>query len=211
MAFDLEEQEQIDELKQFWKQYGSLIVTLVIAALATIAGVQGWKYYKRTQAEAASALYLKFEEVVRKNDVAEIRRLGAELVDKHGSSAYGPMAALVFAKSEYDNGDPAAAEKRLRWAIDNAHDDETAELARLRLAGMLLDQKKHDEALKLLEAKHGSAMETLYADLRGDILLAQGKLPEARAAYKLALDKALPNSSYRNVVQIKLDALGSAK
>jgi len=211
MALDLEEQEQLDALKQFWKQYGTLIITLAFLALATFAGVKGWNYYQRGQSEQASALFGKLEEAVRKNDVAQIGSLGAEIIDKYGSTAYGPMAALLLAKTSYDNGDPAAAVTRLLWAIDKARDDETAALTRLRLAGIRLDEKKYDEALALLDAKHGQAFAPLYADLRGDILAAQGKPAEARAAYKRALDKSLPNSNYRNVVQIKLDALGPAK
>jgi len=211
MALDLEEQEQLDALKQFWKQYGTLIITLAFLALATFAGVKGWNYYQRGQSEQASVLFGKLEEAVRKNDVAQTASLGAEIIDKYGSTAYGPMAALLLAKTSHDNGDPAAAATRLLWAIDKARDDETAALARLRLAGIRLDEKKYDEALALLDAKHSQAFAPLYSDLRGDVLAAQGKPAEARAAYKQALEKSLPNSNYRNVVQIKLDALGPAK
>ena len=211
MAFDLEEQEQIAELKQFWKQYGTLIVTLAVAALVAFAGVQGWRYYKNSQSEQASALFTKFGEAVRKNDVNEIRTLGKQVIDGYGSTAYGPTVALLLAKTNYENGDASAAAGQLQWAIDKAKDAETAELGRLRLASIRLDEKKYDEALKLLETKHSTAMETLYADLRGDVMVAQGKSAEARAAYKTAIEKSLPNSSYRNVVQIKLDALGGDK
>ena len=211
MALDLEEQEQLDALKQFWKQYGTLIITLAFLALATFAGVKGWNYYQRGQSEQASVLFGKLEEAVRKNDIAQTGSLGAEIIDKYGSTAYGPMAALLLAKTSHDNGDPAAAGTRLLLAIDKARDDETAALARLRLAGIRLDEKKYDEALALLDAKHSQAFAPLYSDLRGDVLAAQGKPAEARAAYKQALEKSLPNSNYRNVVQIKLDALGPAK
>lgn len=211
MAFDLEEQEQIAELKQFWKQYGTLIVTLAVAALVAFAGMQGWRYYKNSQSEQASALFTKFGEAVRKNDVKEVRALGKQVMDGFGSTAYGPTAALLLAKANFENGDASAAAGQLQWAIDKAKDGETAEVARLRLASIRLDEKKYEEALKLLESKHSTAMETLYADLRGDVMLAQGKSAEARAAYKVAIEKSLPNSSYRSVVQIKLDALGGAK
>ncbi len=160
MALDLEEQEQLDALKQFWKQYGALIVTLAFLALATFAGVKGWNYYQRGQSQQASALFGKLEEAVRKNDVSQIGSLGAEIIDKYGSTAYGPMAALLLAKSNYDNGDAAAAASRLQWAIDKAKDDETAALARLRLAGIRLDEKKYDEALALLDATHAQAFAT---------------------------------------------------
>ncbi|HXF15386.1 MAG TPA: tetratricopeptide repeat protein [Burkholderiales bacterium] len=211
MAFDLEEQEQIAELKQFWKQYGKLIVTVAVAALLAFAAMQGWRYYKNIESQQASALFTKFAEAVRKNDVKDIRELGQQVMDKFGSTAYGPTAALLLAKTNFENGEPSAAAGELQWAIDHAKDVETAELARLRLASIRLDEKKYEEALKLLETKHSPAMETLYADLRGDVMLAQGKPAEARAAYKAAIDKSLPNSTYRSVVQIKLDALGSNK
>jgi predicted negative regulator of RcsB-dependent stress response len=211
MAFDLEEQEQIAELKQFWKQYGTLIVTLAVAALVAFAGMQGWRYYKNSHSEQASALFTKFGEAVRKNDVKEIRALGKQVMDGFASTAYGPSAAMLLAKVNYENGDPAAAAEQLQWAIDKAKDAETAELAQLRLASIRLDEKKYDEALKLLETKHSAAMETLYADLRGDVMVAQGKTAEARAAYKMAIEKSLANSAYRSVVQIKLDALGGGK
>ncbi|MEO8156730.1 MAG: tetratricopeptide repeat protein [Betaproteobacteria bacterium] len=211
MAFDLEEQEQIAELKQFWKQYGTLIVTLAVAALLAFAGTQGWRYYKNSQSGQASALFVKFGEALRKNDVKEVRALGKQVMDGYASTAYGPATALLLAKTNYENGDPAGAAEQLQWVIDKAKDLETAEVARLRLASIRLDEKNYDDALKLLEAKHGAAMETLYADLRGDVLVAQGKVAEARAAYKLAIEKSLPNSTYRSVVQIKLDALGGVK
>jgi predicted negative regulator of RcsB-dependent stress response len=211
MALDLEEQEQLDALKQFWKQYGTLIITLAFLALAAFAGVKGWNYYQRGQSEQASALFGKLEEAVRKNDVAQVGSLGAEIIDKYGATAYGPMAALLVARRNYDNGDAAAAATRLQWALDKARDDEMVALARLRLAGIRLDEKKYDEALALLDAKHAPAFAPLYADLRGDVLAAQGKAAEARAAYQLALEKIPPNSNYRSVVQIKLDALGPAK
>jgi predicted negative regulator of RcsB-dependent stress response len=211
MAFDLEEQEQIDSLKQFWKQYGGTIVAVVVAAVAAVAAVQGWRYYQQAKAQDASALFTRLEEANRKNDVAEIRKLGGELVDKYGSTAYGPMGALVVARADHDSGDAAAAATRLQWVIDNARDDDAVSLARLRLAGILLDEKKYDDALKLLDAKHAEAFASLYADLRGDVLVAQGKPAEARAAYKLALEKGAPASNYRGLVQLKLDALGPAQ
>ncbi len=211
MAFDLEEQEQIDALKQFWRQYGGLIIALVIAALATFGGIRGWKYYQQGRSEDASALFIKLDEASRKNDVGEVRKLGAELVDKYASTAYGPMAALVLARTNHDSGDAAAAATQLQWTIDQARDEETVALARLRLAGIRLDEKKFEEALKLLDGRHSEPLASLYADLRGDVLVAQGKTDEARAAYKAALEKSAPTSNYRNLVQIKLDALGQGK
>mgnify|MGYP000669206866 CR=1 FL=1 len=122
MAFDLEEQEKIAELKQFWNQYGKLIVTLAVAALVAFAAVQGWRYYQHNQAQQASSLFTKFGEAVRKNDVNEIRAVGKKVMDEFGSTAYGPAAALLLAKTNYVNGDSAAAADQLQFAIDKARD-----------------------------------------------------------------------------------------
>jgi predicted negative regulator of RcsB-dependent stress response len=209
--YDLEEQEKIDELKRFWKENGRLIIAAAIAFLVAVAGVQGWLHYQRSQAEAAAALFGKLEQAQAKNDVTEIRNVGGEILAKYGSTAYGPMSALVLAKVNYDAGDRAAAATQLQWVLDHGAEEEVSALARLRLAGIRLDEKKFDEALRLLDAKAPQSFAPLYADLRGDVLVAQGKPAEARAAYKQALEKIPSESPWRRIVQVKLDALGSGQ
>lgn len=209
--YDLEEQEKLDALKSFWKENGRLIVAATLAFAVGLSAVQGWRYYSRTQAQAASALFAKLEEARGKNDGNEIRNIGTQILDKYGRTAYGPMAALILASSHYRDGDREAAAARLQWVVDSAGDQELAALARLRLAGIRLEEKKYDEALKLLDTATTEAFASQYADLRGDVLVAQGKLAEAKAAYRQALEKAGEQSQWRSVVQLKLDALGSAK
>lgn len=209
--YDLEEQEKLDALKAFWKENGRLIIAAALAFVVGLSAVQGWRYYARTQSQAASALFAKLEEARRRNDGNEIRSLGGEIVDRYGRTAYGPMAALVLASSHYGAGEREAAAARLQWAVDHAGDQELVALARLRLAGIRLEEKKYDEALRLLDAGTSEAFVPQYADLRGDVLVAQGKLAEARAAYKLAVEKAGDQSQWRGLVQLKLDALGSTK
>jgi predicted negative regulator of RcsB-dependent stress response len=209
--YDLEEQDQIDALKSWWKQYGNLVTTVLVAACLAAAGTAGWRWYKNTQAEQAAHLYGSLEKAVRANDAKVIRESAGQLMDKYGSTAYGSMAALMVAKVNYDAGDATSAAAQLKWVVDNARDDDVAATARVRLAGVLLDQQKYDEALSLLEAKHPDAFNGLFADRRGDIYTAQGKTAEARAAYKEALDKLPQQGTYRAIVQVKLDALGGAK
>jgi predicted negative regulator of RcsB-dependent stress response len=208
-TYDLEEQEQIDTLKHFWADYGRLIITGVLAFVVGVGGIQGWKYYKRTQAGEASVQFGKLEEAVAKGDINEIRNLGSGIVDGYPGTPYAPMAALVIAKAERDAGDLDAAAIRLEWAAQNAASEEARVLSRLRLAGVLLDQEKYDAALKLLDEKVTEAFVAAYSDLRGDVLVEQGKTAEARAAYQQALDKSDESSGWRNVVQIKMDALGT--
>jgi len=209
--YDLEEQEKLDALKAFWKENGRLIIAATLAFAVGLSAVQGWRYYSRTQSQAASALFAKLEEARRNNDGKEIRSVGTEILGKYGRTAYGPMAALVLARTHYEAGEREAAATQLQWVVDRAGDQELAALARLRLAGIRLEEGKHAEALTLLDAGTAEAFASQYADLRGDVLVAQGKLAEARAAYKLALEKAGEQSQWRSIVQLKLDALGSAK
>lgn len=209
--YDLEEQEQLDALKAWWRQNGRLLIVAAVAAIVAAGAVSGWRYYQQTQAQRASQLYATLEKAVRSNDVKQVKELAAQLIDKYGASAYGPMAALAAAKVDFEAGDLSSAAARLQWASEEAREEETRAIARLRLAAVRLDEKKYDEALKLLEQKHPESFTGMYADLRGDILVAQGKAAEAKAAYKLALEKLPQQSNYRLLVQLKLDGLGGAQ
>jgi predicted negative regulator of RcsB-dependent stress response len=208
MAYDLEEQEQIEALKGWWKQNGKLVILALAAALVAFAAVSGWRYYKDHQTMEASQLYGELERALQANDAKKIGETAGHIMDQYGNTAYGPMAALVAAKSSIDAGDLKTAAARLAWAVEHARVDEIRAVARLRLAAVRLDEKQYDEALRLLDEKHPESFDGLYADLRGDVLVAQGKLSEARAAYKQALEKLAPEATYRLIVQVKLDGIG---
>ena len=210
-VYDLEEQEQIDELKAWWSQYRNLILLVVVAAALTVGGFQGWRYYRDKQALEAGELYVQLQGAVGGSDQKKVQDIAAMLAEKYPRTNYAVFAGLAGARAAFDSGDMAGARTRLQWVIDNAREDEAREIARLRLAGVLLDEKKYDEALKLLEGQHAETLAALYADLKGDVLTAQGNPGEARGAYQLALDKSDAKSPYRGLIQIKLDALGSAQ
>lgn len=208
-TYDLEEQEQLDALKHFWRDYGRLIIVAVLAFVLGVGGVEGWKHYKLSRAQEASSQYAKLEKAIAKEDVNEIRNVGGDIIAQYGNTPYGPMAALVVAKADHDAGDLDKAAERLKWAVDNANSDDVKMIARLRLAGVLLDQDKTDEALKLLDQEVTPAFIGAYADLRGDVLVAQGKPAEAREQYKKALEHSGNDSTWHDVVQLKMDALSS--
>jgi len=209
--YDLEEQEKIDALKGYWNQYGRLIIVVAIAFLVGIAGVKYWQHHQLAQAEQASVAFTKLQEAQQKNDTATVKSAGAEIMEKFGETNYGAMTALLLAKVNVEAGDGKAAGAQLQWAIDHARDEDTRALARFKLAALLLDEKKYEDAMRLLEQKHSEAMAALVFDLKGDVHIAQGHVAEARAAYKVAIEKSAPTSSYRNVIQVKLDALGPAR
>lgn len=210
-VYDLEEQEQLDELKSWWGQYRKFVLLIVVAAAVTGGGIQGWRYYENNQALEAGELYSQLQGAVGSGEQKKVQDIAAVMVDKYPRTNYAVFAALAGAKAAFDSGDIAAAKLRLQWVVDNAKEDEMRDIARLRLAAVLLDEKQYDAALKLLETGHGASLNALYADLKGDVLAAQGKNNEARAAYQLALDKSDAKSAYRALIQIKLDALGEAK
>jgi predicted negative regulator of RcsB-dependent stress response len=211
MAYDLQEQEQLETIKAWWKDYGRLVLLGVALGVIVVAGFQGWRYYRHSQAVAAASLYEQLEQAERAGDRKKVRDVASGIVSKYASTPYANFAALSAARASFDEGDLADAKARLAWVVENARREELRDIARLRLAGVLLDQKGYEEALKLLETKPAESMTALYADLRGDILLAQGKQAEARNAYQLALDRTEAGSAYRATVQLKLDSLGEPK
>ena len=165
MAYDLEEQEQLASLKAWWESYGNLSTWVVIAGLAAYSGWTGWNYYQRTQAAEASALYATLEDAVTAKDNAKVQRAAADIESKYGSTAYGAMGALSAAKSAFDANDNKAAKAQLQWAIEHGADEFKA-VARIRLAGVLLDEKAYDEALKNVSAEMPAAFSAQAATAR---------------------------------------------
>ncbi len=207
MAYDLQEQEQIDNLRAFWARYGNFILTVLTVVLLAVAGYRGWGWYQAREAVAASAVYDELRVAVNAKEPAKARQAADTLRDKHASTVYAAMGGLLEAQAHAQSGDNAAARAALQWVVDKDK-GEFGQLARIRLAGLLLDDKAYDQALALLPTDSAGAFAAAYADRRGDILLAQGKTDEARAAWRTALEGLELRSALRPLVQLKLDALG---
>ena len=210
-VLDLQEQEQVDAFKAWWKDNGKWLLIAVAVAISGFAAMQGWQFYKEKKMAEASTLYAELEKQLISNDPKRINDAGQAVIDKFGSTAYAPRAALLAAQVNIQTKDIARAKTQLEWVIQHADETGLQNLARLKLASVLLDEKNYAEALKLLDVKHAESFMGLYADLKGDVLNAQGKADEARAAYQLALTKTDAQSKYRILIQMKLDALGGAK
>lgn len=209
--FDLEEQEKVDEIKAWWKRHGNNVIMAAIVFVAVLTGIQGWRYYQNTQAQQAAVLYDTLQNVTQANDVSKIRDAAGQIMDKYPRTPYAARAALISARANYESGDAKSAKAQLQWVMDNAKEDSLQDVARLRLAGVMLDEKNMVEALKLVDAKHGEAYDGLYADLKGDVLTAKGDPDGARKAYGVALEKTDLKSPFRKYIQIKQGSLGESK
>ena len=215
-AFDLEEQEQISQIKGWWEQFGTLVTGVAVAAAIASVGWQGWQWYQGKQSAEASALYGVLQKAASERNTQKARVAAGTLLEKYNGTAYADMAALLSAKVQAEAGDLKNARVPLAWAASNASDPALRELARLRLATVMFDDKAYDEALAQLQAPTDESLVARFADLKGDILLAQGKREEARAAYKAvvtALETTTKSESaaLREIAQAKLDAVGGAQ
>jgi len=209
MALDLEEQEQVEELKAWWKQHGNLVTAVVVAAAIAFAGWQGWRWYQANQAAHASMLYETLSKAAQANDAKALRDAAGTLVESYPRTLYASMGALVAARYYFDRNDLKTAKAQLQWVMERSPSQDLRDLARLRLATVLLDEKAYDEALKLLDAAPAAAYEAQYAALRGDLLVAKNQAAEAKAAYKLALEKADGrDGAFQESVRMRLEALG---
>jgi predicted negative regulator of RcsB-dependent stress response len=207
MAFDLEEQEQLDEFKAWWARYGKIISNAVLAVIVAYVAYQGWNYYQSNRSIEASTQYQALI-VTDEKDLKAIKEKSALLMDKYSATPYAGRAALFAAKLNYQANDIKSAKAQLNWTMENAKETTVSAIAGLQLANILAEEKDLAAALKVLAAPHDVGFDGLYADLQGDILVEQGKNAEAKVAYSLALSKLDPQGQYRTLTQRKLDALG---
>jgi len=205
---DLEEQEQLDELKHFWKQYGDLITWGLIVVFGAFAAWNGYNYWQRNQAAKAAVMYDEVERAAQSGDASRLDRSLADMKERFAGTTFAQQAGLLAAKTYYDKGNIDAAKASLSWVAGKSTDEGYQAIAKLRLAGLLLESKAHDEALQLLSGTFPKDFVALAADRRGDILAAQGKKAEARTEYEKAYKGMDERSEYRRLVEVKLNALG---
>jgi predicted negative regulator of RcsB-dependent stress response len=205
---DLEEQEQLDDLKHFWARWGNLITWVLIAGLGAFAAINGWQYWQRQQAAQASALHDEVVRAVGTGDMVRVEQAFKDIRDKFGRTTYAHQAGLLVGKTLAEKGQAEPARAALQWVADKASDAGYKAVARLRLAGLLVESKAYDEALKQLQGSFPGEFEALAADRRGDIHSLQGNKDQARAEYTKAWQAFGPDVEYRTLVEVKLTALG---
>jgi predicted negative regulator of RcsB-dependent stress response len=205
---DLEEQEQLAEIKHFWNQYGNLISWAMIVVFGSIAAWNGWQYWQRTQAAQASAMYDEVERAAQAGDTSRVERAFSDMKDKFGGTTYAQQAGLLTAAVMQEKGNTDAAKAALGWVADKASDEGYQAVARLRLASVLIETKAYDDALKQLSADFPKEFAPLVADRRGDVYNLQGKKAEAKVEYEKAYKGLEDRVDYRRLVEVKLSALG---
>lgn len=225
--YDHEEQEQLDELKAWWKQYGNLVTGGLLVVAMAMAGWQGWNWWQRSQATEASAIYSLVERAVETNDAKRAMDAATELTSKYAGTRYAAMAALLSAQLQTEAGDLQTAKLQLTWLRDKASRKaaDLRDLANLRLAEVLLAEQSYEEALQVLATEPAAPFVPRYAEVKGDVLAAQGKLAEAEKSYQKALNSLdaqqraeaekgngspIQQSPYREMLQVKLTSLAVA-
>lgn len=209
-SYDFEEQERLAELKAWWEDNRLYVFGAVAAAAIAFGGWKGWQHWQLRQDEEAAALFLPVAEAQRTGDPKKIAEAAQKVVAGQPGSFYASQSALIAAKAAFESGNLEEARKQLEWTMSKGSDVHRG-VARMRLAAVLLEQKKYDEALKALDGNQDPGFVALAADLRGDVMLAQGRLDEARAAYRLAIEKADERNPVKGIAQTKLNALGGAQ
>ena len=205
---DLEEQEQLDQLKHIWKQYGNLITWILIAALGVFAAWNGYKYWQRNQASQAAAMFDEVERLAKLGDISKVERAFGDMKDRYAGTAYAQQSGLLVARLYYEAGKVDAAKAALEWVASKASDEGYQVIARLRLAGILAEAKSYPEALAQLGGTFPADFMPLVADRRGDVLALQGKSADAKAEYAKAYKGLGERTEYRRLVEMKLNALG---
>ena len=205
---DLEEQEQLDELKHFWNKWGTLITSVLVVVAGGFAAWNGYQYWQNRQGAQASALASAVESAINAGDKARIDQAFGDLRSSYGGTMQAAHSGLLVAKAASDKGQMDDAKAALTWVSDKASDEGLKATARIRLAAVLLNSQSYDDALKQLDTKMPTEFDAVVADGKGDVYVAKGDKTKAIESYKAAYQKMEASAEYRNVIAVKLNALG---
>ncbi|MBP3980266.1 MULTISPECIES: YfgM family protein [unclassified Acidovorax] len=205
---DLEEQEQLDQLKHFWNTWGTLISSLALLVFGSVAAWNGYQYWQNRQATQAAALFDAVDVASSTGDQARMEQAFGDLRSKYSGTTQAAQAGLILAKTMFDTGNIKGAREALAWVAEKANDDGYKALASLRLSSVLMDLNELDEALKQVSGSFPAEFEAVVADRKGDILMLQGKQDQAVAEYRRAFKALDDRVEYRRLVEVKLNALG---
>jgi predicted negative regulator of RcsB-dependent stress response len=205
---DLTDNEREEQLRRWWSDNWAWIIGGIALGLALLAGWQYWQRYQQQTAERDEASYMAVLESLNRDQREEAAKQAAELRESRPDSAYADQAELALARAAVMQREFDEAARLLRGVADRSRDAELRLVARTRLARVLIEQGKHDEALASLDAERAGAFAGLVHELRGDALAGKGDAAGARAEYDAALAAAGPESGLdAQFIELKRDAL----
>ena len=205
---DLEEQEQLDQIKHFWKQYGNAITWALIVVLGAFASWNFYQYWQRSQAVQAAVLFDEVDRAAQSADLTRIDRVFADMRDRFPSTAYAQQSGLLVARQYVSLGKPDSAKAALTWVASKSSDAGYQAVAKLRLAAIFMDAKDFTAALGQLDGAFPPSFEPLVADRKGDVYALQGSKEKAVTEYQKAHMLMDARTEYRRLVEVKLNALG---
>lgn len=208
------EEEQLEAIKNWWKENGKSTLFGVALAMVAVFGWRGWQENQQVAAENASITYQNMLQAAMQPAPTEEQQktaahLARTLKSDYTDSGYAIYAALWLSKRAVEQQDYAAASEELNWVLAQSPNEQQRAIAQLRLAKVYLAQEAYDQALSTVEQITADAFKANREELKGDIYLAQGRVEEARAAYQQA-KAALPADQARPVLDLKLDDLVAA-
>ena len=208
MAYDLQEQESLDELKAWWEKWGNLVLSVITVVCLAFAGYNGMKWWQRHQAQEAGLAYSSLQTaIMQQSEVSSVEKIVDALIEDAGSTVYGPMGALSASRYLESKGEAAKAKELLHWVVTESDRIEYQTVARVRLAGFLIDDKKYEEAVSMLSAAQPTDRQiALVNDRLGDAYFAKGDIVNARRVWQEALKHPI-DPALMGFVQLKLQAL----
>lgn len=204
------EEEQVEQLKKWWKENGKSVLGGALIGVAVLYGGKVWLDQRNNHAELASAEFEAMVQDINQDKKEQAADRGALVLGQYSDTAYADLAALAMAKIKVEEKDLGAAKSHLRYALDNAGQEQIKHIARLRLARVFIAEANYDEALKLVNGVDVGKYEASYEEVKGDAFVAKGEIEQAKTAYNMALQSLDPSARSRRYIEMKLDDLGQS-
>lgn len=209
MVYETEE-EQLEALRRWWSENGRAVIVGVVLAVAVVFGWRTWVQHRRAQAEGASVAYQMLLQQINSGENRKVSELGRQIIGTYPTSTYAVLTSLTMAQQAMDRKDLNAAGAQLSWAVQHAKIPELKELARVRLARVLIAQGKAQQALQQLNDGTAS-FDAMIEEVKGDAYLALGKRADAYRAYNKALSGYGDVPAKQQLLRMKLDNLAGAE
>lgn len=208
MSIYVSDKEQIEMLKKWWRENGRFLLGSIFAVLIISAG---WRYWQSTKIADTSQASLVYEQLLSHEANHDFTAVDLDVVDlqsNHSHTPYAALASMIAAQNAVNANHMDIALQKLNWVIHNAKNKDFKQIAKMRLARVLLGMKKYDDALVALNEIDIKAYLPLVQEIKGDVLLAKGDEKGAKIAYQNALRTLRPSSPNRALLEIKANQIG---